>query len=72
MVLLKPSCDAMLDTGHIERAVVGRYTANDKQHSHQHFRMLVGNICMQCSAGFRTRHTGHVPRGLHKKGPPQK
>ena len=24
------------------------------------------------SAGFRTRHTGHVPRGLHKKGPPQK
>ena len=24
------------------------------------------------SAGFRTGHTGHVPRGLHKKGPPQK
>ena len=24
------------------------------------------------SAGFRTRHTGHVPRGLHKIGPPQK
>ena len=22
------------------------------------------------SAGFRTRHTGHLPRGLHKKGPP--
>ena len=24
------------------------------------------------SAGFRTGQTGHVPRGLHKKGPPQK
>ena len=24
------------------------------------------------SAGFRTRHTGHVLRGLHKKEPPQK
>ena len=24
------------------------------------------------SAGFRTRHKGHVPRGLHKTGPPQK
>ena len=24
------------------------------------------------SAGFRTRHTGHVSRGLHIKGPPQK
>ena len=24
------------------------------------------------SAGFRTGHTGHVPRGLHKKGPPHK
>ena len=24
------------------------------------------------SAGFMTRYTGHVPRGLHKKGPPLK
>ena len=29
-------------------------------------RRYVGN-----SAGFRTRHTGHVPRGIHKQGPPQ-
>ena len=31
MVLLKPSCDAMLDTGgNIQRAVVRRFTANEK------------------------------------------
>ena len=30
MVLLKPSYDAILDTGNIQRAVVRRYTANEK------------------------------------------
>ena len=30
MVLLKPSCDAMLDTGKIQHAVVRRFTANEK------------------------------------------
>ena len=30
MVLLEPSCDAMLDTGNIQRAVVRRFTANEK------------------------------------------
>ena len=32
-----------------------------------------GNVSASLSsAGFRTRHTGHVLRGLHKKGTPQK
>ncbi len=30
MVLFKPSCDAMLDTGNMQRAVVRRFTANKK------------------------------------------
>ena len=30
MVLLKPSYDAILDTGNIQRAVVRRFTANEK------------------------------------------
>ena len=30
------------------------------------------NEMFRDSDGFRTRHTGHVPRGLHNKGPPQK
>ena len=30
MVLLKPSCDARLDTGNIQRAVVRRFTTNEK------------------------------------------
>ena len=30
MVLLKPSCEAILDTGNIQRAVVRRFTANEK------------------------------------------
>ena len=45
MVLLKPSCDARLDTGNIQRAVVRRFTK--KQLSHQHFHVLDGIICMQ-------------------------
>ena len=31
MVLLKPSCDARLETGNIQRAVVRRFTANEKE-----------------------------------------
>ena len=30
MVLLKPSYDAILDIGYIQRAVVRRFTANEK------------------------------------------
>ena len=30
MVLLKPSCDTRLDTGNIQRAVVARFTTNEK------------------------------------------
>ena len=30
MVLLEPSCDARLDTGNIQRAVVRRFTTNEK------------------------------------------
>ena len=48
-VLLKHSCDAMLDTGNIQRAVVRRFTClrqTKKQLSHQHC-ILVGNRCMQ-------------------------
>ena len=30
MFLLKPSCDARLDTGHIQRVVVRRFTTNEK------------------------------------------
>ena len=30
MVLLKPSCDARMDTGNIQRAVVRRFTTNEK------------------------------------------
>ena len=30
MVLLKPSCDAMMDTGNIKRAVVRGFTSNEK------------------------------------------
>ena len=31
MVSIKPSCDAMLDTGNIQRVVVRRFTANEKK-----------------------------------------
>ena len=47
MGLLKPSCDARLDTGNIQRAVVRLLPQTKKQLSHQHFHVLDGNICMQ-------------------------
>ena len=47
MVLLQPSCAARLDTANIQRAVVRRFTTNEKQLSHQHFHVLDGIICMQ-------------------------
>ena len=39
---------------------------------HTAARIGASLACVYTSAGFRTGHTGHVPRGLHKKGPPQK
>ena len=33
---------------------------------------MLGTACLVGSAGLRTGQTGQLPRGLHKKGPPQK
>ena len=35
-------------------------------------KWLNGGGCNVASAGLRTGQTGQLPRGLHKKGPPQK
>ena len=50
-----------------KRLFIHQYELTVHQRLSQAFAM--GDIH---SAGFRTGHTGHVPRGLHKKGPPQK
>ena len=47
LVLLKHWCDAMLDTGNIQRAVVRRFTANEKAAFASALSHVSWDICIQ-------------------------
>ena len=52
---------------------VGRTIASQTATQMNLSRHLSTNLAfIGCSAGLRTGQTGQLPRGLHKKGPPQK